>query len=250
MLLYNGAKGYVQWHRPIPYFPLVLPFFLVRSQLRQCKEVAPWSVPCGVAKIFEQGAKRGSRATGGGGGWGVFPSPFSTVGRFLKNLSKWHYFFLHYTWQAFFFALYMVGYVQWHRPIPYSPLPLFELADQRGGDAADPCVFQQRQCQWCSHGFVQGQSEGAKRPIGWRVGGGGGDFLNVYLNGMFAHQRQVMFSGIDQPFCPSFLLLFRFVFALRCTGGMATLLLPLGKCPFPQHSLKRGMFHLEKDISY
>ena len=59
-----------------------------------------------------------------------------------------------------------------------------------------------------------------------------------------------MCSGIDQS--PTFSPLSFFV-ALgdqQGGGGMAPLCSPLGKCPFPQHSLKAGMFYLEKDTSY
>ena len=46
---------------------------------------------------------------------------------------------------------------------------------------------------------------------------------------------------------PPFLSFPFFVFAPRSTGGMSTLVLPLGKCNYSQHSLKRGMFHLAKN---
>ena len=62
----------------------------------------------GVARIFEQGAKRGSRATERGTVWvGVVPPPppRPTVGRILKiRVSKWHFF-------AHKMSLLWVGYV-------------------------------------------------------------------------------------------------------------------------------------------
>ena len=58
-----------------------------------------------------------------------------------------------------------------------------------------------------------------------------------------------MCSGIDQSL-PSPPLFFVALGDQQGGGGMAPLCSPLGKCPFPQHSLKAGMFYLEKDTSY